>query len=238
MLPADLNLSYAFAMLFLLGAWFAYPLIFKLLNKSTINTQLIAVRRNWMRQISRHRSPFDSILMGHIVHSVAFFGSATLIVLAGLFSVIINLETVYGTMANLHFVTPTSLELFSLIFALLAVVLTISFFSFVYALRKLAYSVALIGALPSTEDGEEPAALNDLIEGTTMVITEAVKTFNFGIRGYYYAIAAMFLFASPLACIGATLIATTILVYRQLSTTTASSIGIYVNKDIKGASTK
>ena len=230
MLPTDLNLPYTFAMLFLLGAWFAYPLIFKLLNKSTINTQLIQVRRQWMRQITQHgRSPFDAILMGHLVHSVAFFGSATLIVLAGLFSAVMNMESVYSTMANLHFVTATSMELFSLIFALLAVVLTISFFSFVYALRKLAYSVALIGALPTTEEAQDESQLTDLIEGTTLVITEAVKTFNFGIRGYYYAIAAMFLFASPLACIGATFIATTILVYRQLSTTTASSIGVYVS---------
>lgn len=234
MLPADLNLAYAFAMLFLLSAWFSYPLIFKLLNKSTINTQLEAVRRTWIRQITlQERSPFDAILMGHIVHSVAFFGSATLIVLAGLFSVMINLEAMYSTMVSLHFITPTSIELFSLIFALLAIVLTISFFSFVYALRKLVYSIALIGALPVTTGPkavDEPANLNDLIDGTTLVMTEALKTFNFGIRGYYYAIAAMFLFASPLACIGATTIATVILVYRQLSTNTASSIGLYVDK--------
>ena len=232
MLPTDLNLPYAFAMLFLLGAWFSYPLVFKLLNRTTINTQLTAVRRTWIRQITLHeRSPFDAILMGHIVHSVAFFGSATLIVLAGLFSVIMNLETIYNTMVNLHFITPTSIELFSLIFALLSVVLTISFFSFVYALRKLVYSIALIGALPVTTGPkavDEPAHLDDLIDGTTMVMTEALKTFNFGIRGYYYAIAAMFLFASPLACIAATFIATVILIYRQLSTNTASSIGVYV----------
>lgn len=229
MFPSDLNLAYAFAMLFLLLAWFAYPLIFKVLNKSTINTQLIAVRRTWVRQISAAgRSPFDAILMGHLVHSVAFFGSATLIVLAGLFSVIANLETMYNTMVNLHFITPTSIELFSLIFALLAVVLTISFFSFVYALRKLVYSVALIGALPTTTDGAEPSHFEALINGTTMVMTEAVKTFNFGIRGYYYAIAAMFLFVSPLACIGATVLATTVLIYRQLRTTTANSIDQYV----------
>lgn len=229
MFPADLNLPYAFAMLFLLGAWFSYPLIFKLLNKSTINTQLIQVRRQWIRQITQHgRSPFDAILMGHLVHSVAFFGSATLIVLAGLFSAVMNMKSVYGTMGNLHFITATSMELFSLIFALLAVVLTISFFSFVYALRKLAYSVALIGALPTTDKAQNESQLTDLIEGTTLVITEAVKTFNFGIRGYYYAIAAMFLFVSPVACISATFIATTILVYRQISTNTASSIGVYV----------
>ena len=233
MLPTDFSLPHMFAMVLLLTSWFAYSVIFKLIGKQTINTQLKAVRWQWIKQLTMHgRSPFDAILLGHIVHSVAFFGSATLIVLAGLFSIVINLDSVYGTMAGLHFINSISIELFSINFALLAVVLTISFFSFIYALRKLVYAIALIGALPVTKGPSDYAEhnLQQLIEDTTTVLTQSLKTFNFGIRGYYYAIAAMFLFVSPYSCIAITLFVTAILIYRQMNTTTAQSINQYVRQ--------
>ena len=235
MLPNDFSFTHACAIVLLLTSWFAYSTIFKVMSKESINSKLIAVRWQWIKQITRYeRSPFDAILIGHIVHSVAFFGSATLIVLAGLFSVAINLDSIHATMIGLHFINNASIELFTIHFALLAVVLTISFFSFVYALRKLVYAIALIGALPvitgSRAVDYDEDSLDLLIEDTSMVVTESLKTFNFGIRGYYYAIAAIFLFVSPLACMLVTLVATSVLIYRQLSTSTAHSINQYVQQ--------
>jgi len=235
MFPVDFSLPHAIAMSLLLVCWFAYPMLFKLIGQETINSKLVSVRRQWLMQITHQgRSPFDSILLGHIVHSVAFFGSATLIVLAGLFSIVINLDGIHSTMTGLQFINNISIGLFSMNFALMAVVITISFFSFVYALRKLVYAIALIGALPVVTGDQAnnyaPVRLQALIEDTTTVLTESLKTFNFGIRGYYYAIAAMFLFVSPVACIAVTLIVTVTLVYRQLSTRTASSISHYVDQ--------
>ena len=230
MLPGDFSLPHLLAISLLLLSWFSYPVIFKIIGKETINSKLLSVRRQWRKQVTQHgRSPFDSILIGHIVHSVAFFGSATLIVIAGLFSIVMNLESIHGTMTSLHFIGNISIELFTINFSLLALVLTISFFSFVYALRKLVYSIALIGALP-VSDSPDSGNLDMLIEDTTTVITESLKTFNFGIRGYYYAIAAMFLFASPLICILATLFVTGVLVYRQMNTSTAHAISNYVKQ--------
>jgi uncharacterized membrane protein len=232
MLPADFSLPHLLAMSLLLLSWFSYPVIFKIMGKETINSKLLSVRRQWLKQVTEQgRSPFDSILIGHIVHSVAFFGSATLIVIAGLFSIVMNLDSIHSTMTGLYFIDSISIELFTINFSLLALVLTISFFAFVYALRKLVYSIALIGALPVSEGADMDANnnLNILIEATTMVITESLKTFNFGIRGYYYAIAAIFLFVSPLMCILATLFVTGVLIYRQMHTSTAHAISNYVN---------
>ena len=106
------------------------------------------------------------------------------------------------------------------------VVLALCFFSFTYALRKLIYTIALLGALPDISEGCETH--DDLVAATTRVLSEAIKTLNFGIRGYYYAIAALFIFASPYACMVATLAVTFVLFYRQLATPTAKSIQDYV----------
>ena len=227
MTPEDFSLIHAAAVVCLLVCWFSYSLIFRLLGKESLNDRLAMVRKQWMKEIShREGKPFDAIMLGHIVHSVAFFGSATLIVLAGIFSIIAGLEALHATVTRLHFIANTSLELFAVEYALVASVLTLSFFSFTYALRKLIYAIALIGALPDKPDND--AKFEALIENTTTVLTEALKTFNFGIRGYYYAIAAMFLFVSPYACIVASLVITIALVYRQIGSKTSTAIVDYI----------
>ena len=58
-------------------------------------------------------------------------------------------------------------------------------------------------------------------EQAAIVLTEAVRSINNGIRGFYYAIAALFLFAGPYVSIAATLVITGILYYRQLYSPTA-----------------
>jgi uncharacterized membrane protein len=187
------------------------------------------VRHRWIIEIAnRSGNPFDAILLGHLVHSVAFFGSATLIVLAGLFSIVLNLETIHETVTALDFFKTSSLQLFALEYTLVASVLTICFFSFTYSLRKILYSIALIGALPNK--AENDPQFDELVNCTTTVVTEALKTFNFGTRGYYYAVSALFLFVSPVACIIATFVATVVLIYRQLGTPTSRAISEYIEK--------
>lgn len=229
MLPTDFTVEHGIAIAFLFGTWLAYPLILRLFGIAPLNTQLMVARRKWVNEISnRSGNPFDAILLGHITNSVAFFGSATLIVLAGIFTIVVHIESIHNTVTNLHFIDPVSLELFALMYGLLASVLIVCFFSFTYALRQLLYSIALIGALPESASASE--AYEDLTSDTTTVLTQALKTFNFGIRGYYYAMASMCLFVSPMLCIIATSIVTAILIYRQVKSPTSRAIARYTRK--------
>ena len=223
MIPADFSLLDLIAILMMFTSWFAYPWILKLVGIAPLNSQLGVARKHWVEQIaSRAGNPFDAILLGHVVHSVAFFGSATLIVLAGIFSIFVKLDDIYQALSGFEMIRSTSFGLFIVIYSILAIVLTVCFFSFTYTLRKLLYSLALIGALPDKPESEQQLA--EMVSETTVVITESLKTFNFGIRGYYYAIACIALFVSPLACIATTLIITVVLVFRQLKTPTSKAI--------------
>ena len=95
-------------------------------------------------------------------------------------------------------------RLFTLYFALLTLILALCFFAFTYALRKMAYTFAMLGGLAGNTGAESPES-EIMGEQSAMVLTEAVRSINTGIRGFYYAIAALFLFAGPYVCIGATL---------------------------------
>ena len=227
--PSDLSALHIIAVTALLLAWFSYSTVLDFVGRGTLNNQLIAVRRRWILNIGeREYSPFDAIMLGHIAHSVAFFASATLIVLAALISVFIYLENIHAAMLRLHFVNNSSIELFAYEFALFVFIVTLCFFSFIYALRKLIYAVALIGALPRA--ARIPQAHDELVESITIVLTGALRTFNFGIRGFYYAVAALMLFISPWACILATALIAAVLVRSQFNTNTARAVGRYVER--------
>jgi uncharacterized membrane protein len=227
MLPPDLDIWTVFAIGLVFAAWAAYAPLLAAFGRGTLNAQLHAVRRRWMRlSTSRENRTFDGVLLGHITNAMAFFGSATLIVLAGLLGALANVKSLYAMIAELHFL-DASLSLFALKLAVVTFVLGWSFFAFTYALRKLSYTLALLGALPDGPDGT--AAGDVMIEETATVLTEAVKSFNNGIRGYYFAVAALMLFVGPVASMLTTLAVMALLLFRQTASRTARAIGRYVD---------
>ena len=235
-LPEGFGLAHAAAIVLILALWGFYTPILKLLGRGSLNSQLHAVRLRWLQMhqgIEREHRVFDAILLGHISNSISYFGSGTLLVLAGLVSALANVNSVYLLTRSLAFVDHTmTLHLFTLCVFLLTAILAQCFFSFTYALRKMAYTFAMLGGLQAPR-AESPEA-RIMGEQSAVVLTEAVRSINTGIRGYYYAVAALFLFAGPYACIAATLTITALLYYRQLFSPTAVAIAKYVDV-LKGA---
>jgi uncharacterized membrane protein len=230
-LPQDFDLTHASAIVLILALWGFYTPILGMLGRGSLNSQLHAVRMRWLKvhqSTDREHRVFDAILLGHISNSISYFGSGTLLVLAGLVGALANVNSVFNLTRGLAFIDHTmSLQLFTLCVFLLAAILAQCFFSFTDALRKMAYTFAMLGGLQSTKaDSVEARVMG---EQSAVVLTEAVRSINTGIRGYYYAVAAMFLFAGPYACIAATLAITALLYYRQLFSPTAAAIAKYVD---------
>ena len=230
MLPSDADLPHILAIVLLFAMWGLYSPILSALGRGTLNAQLHVVRMRWMRmllQTHRDHRTFDALMMGHISNSMAFFGSATLLVLAGLLGTLANISNLYGTVMAIKFIPIVSIELFTIYFITLTVIMAICFFSFTYALRKLSYTLAMMGGM-SEAPGDDPQSKIMILE-TATVMTEAVKSLNNGIRGFYFAVAAIFLFAGPYYCMVMTALMSWLLLYRQGFSTTALAIERYVN---------
>lgn len=226
-LPDDFSTAHGVAIVLLFACWFSYSFALAALARGSLNSQLTIVRLYWLSAATRRAAkPFDAVLLGNLMNSIAFFGSATMIVLAGVITVFTSAKSIHTTMSELAFIEAVSLEMFALQIALVALVLAICFFSFIYAVRKLIYTVSLIGALPDISEGCETH--DAMVEAASVVLSEAIATLNLGIRGYYYSIAMLCIFISPYACIAATVVATAILFYRQLATRTSRAIQDYV----------
>jgi uncharacterized membrane protein len=229
LLPSDLDGSRLGALVLIFVMWALYGTLLNLLGRGTLNAQLHVVRLRWMRMLldaARENRVFDGILLGQISGSMSFFGSATLIVLAGLLGALVNIRSLHEGLSAIPFFPPVSLGLFTIYFVVLIIIVAESFFSFTYALRKLAYTLAMIGGLNEARTAN--AHSNVMIAQTATVLTASVKSLNNGIRGFYYAVAALFLFVGPWISILMTLTITALLVYRQGFTPEAMAIERYV----------
>jgi uncharacterized membrane protein len=232
--PVDLDIWRVIAIVLIFAMWAGYGPILSLLGHGTLNSQLHVVRMTWMRNVitaKRENRVFDGILLGHIAGQMSFFGSATLIVLAGLLGTLAGIGGVHEKLNEMPIFPHTSLGLFTIHFAALTVIVAFAFFSFTYSLRKLAYTLAMIGGLPEAPCEDSGAQV--MIDQTAMVLTDAVKSLNNGIRGFYFAVAALFLFAGPLTSIIVTLGVSGVLYWRQGLSTTALAIERYVEAMIK-----
>ena len=228
-LPLDFGWLHAAAIVLIFLLWAFYTQILGIIGHGSLNTQLHAVRLRWLhmhQSVPRDQRVIDALMLGHISSSVSYFGSATLIILAALIGTLVNINRVYIVTRELAFMAPMSGDLFALNFALVALILLLSLFAFTYALRKMAYVFAMLGGLDVAATPTPEVTV--MADQTARVLTEAVRSINNGIRGFYYAVAALFLFAGPIACIVATILITSLLYYRQLYSPTAIAISRYV----------
>ena len=110
MLPTDLDLPRILAIALIFAMWGLYGPILSALGRGTLNAQLHV---RMLLQTHRDHRTVDALMMGHISNSMAFFGSATLLVLAGLLGTLANISRLYAAVMEIKFIPIMSLELFS-----------------------------------------------------------------------------------------------------------------------------
>ena len=211
------------------AVWIAYQTLFdgRLRRANMLNTQMTALRREWMRRLLRRENRIvNSTLVGHTIHSAAFFASTTMLVLAGLIGVLGSADRVYAAIANISVLLGGGQRLFEWKLILLIGIFIYAFFKFTWALRQFNYFCAVIGSAP-----EAPGIV---VEGEAYavrmaeVLTHAVRELNAGVRAYYFAFAAFGWFIHPIAFIAATLLMVLVLARRQLGSPTARAMREHV----------
>lgn len=149
----------------------------------------------WMRQmLARDNRLVDASILGNLAQNVSFFASTTLIILAGLMTLLGAGDKAIVLIRDVPFVTKTSLVLWELKLLVLIVIFVHAFFKFTWGLRQYNYCSVLIGAAPapSPEGGHEA-----YLRSAAAVATQASRDFNQGLRAYYFSLAALAWFLNP-----------------------------------------
>jgi uncharacterized membrane protein len=214
----------AFALAWFLLLWAGYNLIVdRLLQRPVgLNQHMHLVRHTWMAGLLRRDDRvIDAILMGHLIHSVSFFASATMLLVAALIGILAAVNQAFDAVMSLSFTVTTSRALFELKLFLLAGIFVFAFFKFTWALRQYNYACALIGAMPTHVTLERRSRL---AEPSSRVLTLAVTNFNGGLRAYYFALAVLSWLVHPLLFIAGSTWVALVLVRRQLRSRTLQAI--------------
>ncbi|MFN3583819.1 DUF599 domain-containing protein [Phenylobacterium sp.] len=220
MAPLDLAAFVLFAV-----AWLFYEPLLTALGKrrgGVINTDMTTIRGAWMRNMTVRENRFmDGQLLGHALNSASFFASSNLILIAATASALFGGENTFRAVSALELIKTSSRALFELQLALVVIALVRSLLDFIWSIRQMNYCIAAVGATPLQAPEDR---LNAIADAVARVLNPALSSFNRGVRGYYFALAAAAWLFGPMAFMAATLGAVGLLVWRQRSSAAATAI--------------
>ncbi len=156
-------------------------------------------REDWMRRmLLRDNRIADANVIGNLERNASFFASSTLIILAGVLTVLGSSDRAVSLLADLPFVKDASRPLSELKLLGLAVVFVYAFFTFSWCMRQYNFASTLIGSAPMVgERYVNELERKSFAERTARVISMAANQFNFGLRAYYFGMAMLGWFIHP-----------------------------------------
>jgi uncharacterized membrane protein len=203
--------------------WLGYgPLLDVLSRRSgTLNDDMTMVRRAWMRvMVHREVRIVDSQLMGHTINSASFFASTNLLLIAAVGGILFGGEGALRGVAAVG-AEAVPLHLLEGKLALILVCLARGLLDFIWSIRQLNYTLALIGAAPEIDKEADRIALG---EAAAALLNPALSAFSQGVRGYYFALAsAAWLFGPWWLAAGVTS-AFALLIWRQAGSPAARAV--------------
>lgn len=205
--------------------WLGYARLIDLpvWGRPNINRAMKAHRGDWMRQMAgRDNRIVDTSLVGHIMSSVSFFASTTIIVVAALLSAMHAVDDIRSAIVELPFAQDTPKAAWQVKLLLLVGLFVYAFFKFSWSIRQWNYCCVLIGAAPQAGSGDP--GLASAAERAGAMATAAAANFNAGLRAQYFALAMLAWFVHPLAFMAATLWVMAVLARRQFWSSAAEVI--------------
>lgn len=213
------------ALAFFLVCWLCYELLLKALSRGrSLNTDMTVIRDAWMSEMSRREVRLmDANLLGHALNSASFFASSNLLLIAATAGALFGGEGTFASVSSLEVIQTSTRMLFEGQLALMVVVLARGLLNFIWSIRQMNYSLAIMGATPEGED-VDPAVAAAFGAAASRTLNPALSSFNAGVRGYYFALAAAAWLFGPVAFLIATVGAVALLVWRQRQSPAARAI--------------
>jgi|TARA_B110000438_G_scaffold70817_1_gene71050 uncharacterized membrane protein len=188
-----------------IACWVGYSFFAKTAAKkeNCLASVLYRYRLEWVKKLSTSgMSEVDAELLASLEKQVSFLASTSLLILASLVTVLSTASDVFLNINTLSFATEGSLELVQLKLLLLIFIFIYGFFTFTWSIRQYGFCFIVFGSSFNTVKHYKEAenyrviAHNRDFGAIAKVLDRAAHSYNFGIRAYYFALAAMAWFIS------------------------------------------
>lgn len=188
-----------FALLAFAFSWSGYTWFARKKAKTTdcLARSLNQHRIYWMSEaITRDIRVGEAALLANLERNIAFFASSTLLILAGLLTLFAKIDTLEIVISSMPYADHASHLAIQFKLSLLAFIFVLSFFQFTWSMRQYGFVNVMIGAAPIDKSG-----LNENLKlyakQIAIVQDQAAHSYNYGLRSYYFALAAICWFFHP-----------------------------------------
>ena len=182
-------------------------------------------RTEWMKEmLLRDVRVADTTTVANLERGVTFFASTTMLILAGLMTLITRGETAMGLLASVPGAEMLSSLQWDIRILAMMVLFVYAFFKFTWSLRQYGFVSVMIGGAPLlTEDRmrEIDAHASRIAKMASM----AANNFNTGLRSYYFAIAMLGWLIHSALFIALALAVVWILYRREFTSSTLKTLG-------------
>ncbi len=189
-----------FALLIFFLSWSGYTWFARKKAKNTdcIARSLHQHRIHWMYEaITREVRVGEAALLSNLERNIAFFASSTLLILAGVLTLFAQTDTLENVITSMPYADHVSHLAIQIKLSLLAFIFVLSFFQFTWSMRQYGFVNVMMGAAP-VDKTEENDNLKAYAKQMAIVQDQAAHSYNYGLRSYYFALAAMCWFFHPI----------------------------------------
>ncbi|MBA6392220.1 DUF599 domain-containing protein [Colwellia sp. BRX10-3] len=178
----------------------------------------------WMYEvIGRDIRVGEAALLANLERNIAFFASSTLLILAGVLTLFAQVERLESVIASIPYAEFPNHVMIQLKLSLLALIFVLAFFQFTWSMRQYGFVNVMIGACPF-DSSESNKNLQKYAEQMAVVQDQAAHSYNYGLRSYYFSIAALCWFFHPLIFIIASLFVVYTLYNREFNSKAVHAI--------------
>ncbi|WP_415883950.1 DUF599 domain-containing protein [Neptuniibacter sp. QD34_54] len=182
-------------------------------------------RKEWMtRMLTRDVRIADTTAIANLERSVSFFASTTMLILAGLMTILGSTQQAIDVVADIPFTFHATRAEWELKILLLITLFVYAFFKFTWSLRQYGFVSIMIGGAPGPEEHisqqQADAHSNRIAKMTSM----AANSFNLGLRTYYFCLAILGWFINPWIFMGLTAGVVFVLYRREFKSSTLKTL--------------
>ncbi|MCU0885081.1 MAG: DUF599 family protein [Beijerinckiaceae bacterium] len=165
----------------------------------SLNARMNVRRRRWLEQaMLRDNRIIDTQVMNGLQNGTAFFASTSLIAVGGAVTLLGATDQIMQVRSDFPLAGITTRLSWEIKVVGLVVIFAYAFFKFAWSYRLFNYSAILLGALPAASPDQSPEARRALEECLSMNVA-AGRHFNRGQRAFFFVLAYLGWFISPLA---------------------------------------
>lgn len=155
-------------------------------------------RLEWMRHmLMRENRVPDTTSIANLERTVAFFASTTILILAGLMTLLNVADEAMNIVRDIPYAYPLTAGEWEIKLLVLILLFVYSFFKFTWSLRQYGFASVMIGGAPLPSESLSEQRLHAHADRIADMTSLAANNFNIGLRTYYFCIAVLGWFINP-----------------------------------------